>query len=70
MTSDFLMDAAISDENFNLLCLKFLLTNSSRPGSYIGIKPSPSRIIFFLSISAQITLLPSSEKQVPETRPT
>jgi len=68
--SDSCIEFAISDENFNLFCLVFLLINSSRPGSYIGIIFSFKFFIFFFIYTEQITLLPNSEKHVPETKPT
>ena len=50
--------------------LKFLLINSSKPGSYIGEIPEFNLSILILSLSTQKTLFPRSAKQVPLTNPT
>ncbi len=48
----------------------FRWNRTSRPGSYIGIWPFCIRLTLSSSISTQITVFPSSAKQVPETKPT
>ena len=68
--SDFLIESFKSVENLSLLFLKFFTTNSSKPGSYIGIIPFLRLLILFSSLSTHITSLPRSEKHVPLTRPT
>ena len=46
------------------------MSNSSKPGSYIGIIPFFKFSILFKSLSTQITSFPKSEKQTPLTKPT
>ena len=50
----------------------FLLrfTSSSKPGSYMGIRPFFSLRSFSASLSTHTTLLPNSARQVPVTSPT
>ena len=68
--SDSLTDFFKSDEKFNLLFLKFLITNSESPGSKIGTFPFLRELILFKSLSTQITSLPKSAKHTPLTNPT
>ena len=68
--SDLLIEPIRSSEKISLPDSKFFLTNSDRPGSNIGISPFSSLFNFSLSLSMQITLLPRSEKQTPDTKPT
>ena len=68
--SDLLIEPIKSSEKLSLPASKFFLTNSDKPGSNIGISPFTSLLNFSLSLSIQITLLPRSEKQTPDTKPT
>ena len=68
--SEFLIELFTSVEKLSLFCLTFLIINSSNPGSNIGITPFLRFSIFYLLLSTQITLFPSSEKHVPLTKPT
>src|SRR5665213_41271 len=43
---------------------------SPSPGSKMGVSPASSRTTFAASLSAQITVLPSSARHVPVTSPT
>jgi hypothetical protein len=51
-------------------CSTLSFTNSSRPGSKIGISPFCSRAILPASLSTQVTVWPKSAKHAPDTRPT
>jgi len=50
--------------------LTFRATISGKPGSKNGSSPALSRSILPVSESTQMTLLPKSARQAPETSPT
>ena len=54
----------------NLPAAELRATNSSNPGSYMGIIPAIRLSIFCLSISTHVTSTPISAKQAPDTSPT
>lgn len=57
-------------ENSSLHSFVFLFTNSSRPGSYMGMIPCLKLSIFCLSTSIHITSCPISARQVQVTNHT
>src|ERR1041384_2621873 len=56
--------------NPSLPSLTPFATRASNPGSKIGITPELIEAIWLSSLSTQVTLIPKSAKQAPETSPT
>ena len=70
MTSDFSTPSAVLAVKLSRPAATFFLTISSSPGSKIGMPPSCSSLTLASSQSTQMTLWPTSAKQVPVTKPT
>src|SRR5262245_7041320 len=69
-TFDALTAVGRSVVNVSRPSLTLRSTISGRPGSKNGSSPALSFSIFVASESTQMTLLPKSARQAPETRPT